>query len=650
MAAITATTGSSNWNTNGAWVGSVQPTASDDVTIPASAVITIPSATTALARSVTVQTSGTLTFAATTSILTIGDGTAGAGSVAFSNAGTITLTAIGTINFISTSATVQTVTSGGQTMPNLTFNAASNGSWQLADALVATGATLTITKGTLDLNNNAVSVGIWSCASANTILITGTQTITQTSGGQFSGGGKSYSSVTMTAAGGAANVIANANTFVNLTRTGTSAKTDGLFLAADQIVTGILTLNSFSATSRLIIQSNTVGTPRIITAAAVIISNIVDFQDITGAGAATWTVAGTGATAIGDCGGNSGITMTPAATQTATGTAGFTWSTHGWTSRVPLPQDNVVISNAFAAGQTITADMPRLGASISLVGATGTPTLNISVVTSIYGSLTLIPGMVLSGASANTFLGRGAFTLTSATQSFGATMNFNAPGGTYTLQDDLVATAAVNVNNTCTLTANNKNVTATQYTWSSAGGTAVVNMGTGTWTSTSTAAATVFSVGAVTVNPSTSTIVISGASANTRTFAGNGKTYGTLTYTVAGSTGALVVTGANTFATINFSDVTNARTLTLSASTTTTVGTFNVNGTSGKLMTVNSSTPGTTATLAQSGSHFICDYLSVQDITVTGTTQAEAGSHSTNVSNNSGWIFTVPFTNTGFFF
>lgn len=35
MSVITANTGSNNWNTAGAWVGGIQPTAADDVVIPA---------------------------------------------------------------------------------------------------------------------------------------------------------------------------------------------------------------------------------------------------------------------------------------------------------------------------------------------------------------------------------------------------------------------------------------------------------------------------------------------------------------------------------------------------------------------------------------------------------------------------------------
>ncbi len=50
---------------------------------------------------------------------------------------------------------------------------------------------------------------------------------------------------------------------------------------------------------------------------------------------------------------------------------GGNWSASSWTTRVPLPHDDVYLGNAFAASQTVTADMPRLGRSIDWTGATG---------------------------------------------------------------------------------------------------------------------------------------------------------------------------------------------------------------------------------------------------------------------------------------
>jgi len=177
---------------------------------------------------------------------------------------------------------------------------------------------------------------------------------------------------------------------------------------------------------------------------------------------------------------------------------------------------------------------------------------------------------------------------------------------------------------------------------SSNSNTRALTLGTGTWTVTSTATATVWDITTatgLTMSSGSVTIVVSTASANVRTLALGAKTYGTITYTVAGSTGALVITGSNTIATLNFSDASNARTLTLTSGTTNTFTTFNVNGTADKLMTINSSTGGVAATISKSSGMVILDYLSIQDSTASGGASWYAGLNSTSVSGNSGWIF-----------
>lgn len=79
----------------------------------------------------------------------------------------------------------------------------------------------------------------------------------------------------------------------------------------------------------------------------------------------------------------------------------------------------------------------------------------------------------------------------------------------------------------------------------------------------------------LTVTANTATITLSTASSTARTFAGGGKTYGTLTYTVASSPGSLTLTGANTFSTLN---VGAGRPLILPSSATTTVTNMNAAG------------------------------------------------------------------------
>jgi len=585
MALRTAPAGSSNW-TAAAFSGGAATTAADEVVVPTGATLTISAANTVLCRSLSVTGTGTLIFAAGTSIVTIGDATAGTGNVALSiaNTATITLTASdGTINFVSTSATQQTITSGGKTLPTITINGAGS-SYILGDALtqVVTGVvtTFNLFAGTFNTGNYNMTTLIWNVATAGTKTLTlGSSAITVARNAtaiQFDPTGLTVTantavftctaqatvSMTNTNMNGASIVFTsngnatmqNGGTWANVTRTGTANKTDTLIVSvAGFTCTGTLTLNANSNVNRIFVNSNVRGSSRTITAANVVIANTVDFMDITGAGAATWTAAGTGATYLGDCQGNSGITFTTPVTQTATGTASFTWSTHGWTSRVPLPQDDVVINNAFVASQTITADMPRLGKSIDFTGVTGSVAMSNSIPNSMYGSLTLATSMssVTLFSNVITLSGRGSHTITSAGRTItnaNGGLTIDAPGGTYSLSDALTVAGDIALNNG-TLTTNNYAVQSGRLLNSSTAST--INLGTTTWTILQAGAASPnFTVAAATTfSGANSTIVFSTSTSNaaTRTFAGGGKTYGDLTYTVAGASGILTITGSNSF-------------------------------------------------------------------------------------------------------
>lgn len=139
-----------------------------------------------------------------------------------------------------------------------------------------------------------------------------------------------------------------------------------------------------------------------------------------------------------------------------------------------------------------------------------------------------------------------------------------------------------------------------------------------------------------------SSIIIGVADSNTRTFKGGGLTYGNLSYILGGSTGELDITGSNTFSTINFSDGSNARSLKFTAGTTTTItNQFNIYGSSGKLITIDSLT-GAAHTLSKSSGIVACDYLSLTNSQAGGGATWYAGSHSVDNGGNTGWIFTDP--------
>lgn len=571
------------------------------------------------------------------------------------------------VGFVSTSATQQTVDFAGKTAPMVTFNGA-GGSWILSSAInTAATSTVTVTAGTLNTNNQACSWGLFNSSNSNTRVVTlGSSIITltgnnswttQTTTGltfnagsstlNFTGNGGntlqlgslSYNIVNLTGSGNV--TLGGAPSFVDFNRTGTAAKTDSLTIVT-MTVTGNLTIAGNSAINRMLVQSNGMGVSRTITAANVSVSN-ADFMDINGAGAGSWNLSAiTGGS--GDCGGNTNITFTPASTQSWQFTSGGNWSSVGsWTSRIPLPQDNVVINKAFAASQVISADMPRLGTDINFTGSTGTPDwrFNGGLVT-VYGSITLISGMVLSSTGGMNLLGRGTHTLKSAGNTYLQAFIMDSVGGTYTLLDDFATSNSSTFSmNRGALYANGFNFSTRAFT-STANNTRIVDMGTGTWYLTA-AAGTPWNIGGtgLTFNGGSATISLPTATASNQTFAGGGQTYGTLTYNVAGSTGMLDITGANTFNTINFSDATNARTLRFQAGVTNTVNNWNVFGTSGNLISVVSVT-GTTFTLSKPSGVVSSDYLNLVNSVATGGATWYAGANSTDGGGNTGWVFTAP--------
>jgi hypothetical protein len=488
-------------------------------------------------------------------------------------------------------------------MPNLTVNVGATVTIQF-DAVTSSGS-VSIQGGLFSTNNQSQtwsSYVVGAGASARTITL-GSSTINLTSTGQalsssgiaptfaantavitISGNGASYSggsvnwngtSFVITGSGVFAWTGSGQTGVANLTRTGTVAKTDGISFNANLTISGTLTLNANSSVNRLLILSSLVGTSRTITAASLVCTNVIAFQDITGAGAATWTTAASGATAFGDCQGNSGITFTPAVTRygvvAGNGSSTAMWSTTSGGAggaSVPLPQDTMILDANSAAG-TYTMDMPRLGVSLTCTGFTQTLALT-SVANTLFGNLTLGAAMTITGSAANTLTlaGRSAQTLGTAGVSLNSPVTIKAPNGTYTLQSALTCSG-----NAFLLAAGGYADAGFSTTADSfsiilvAPGT--VNMtGTGFLTN-NTSNKTVWNAVAanLTVTSLPSAISVSTAATFTRTFAGGGLSYSatTLIYTVANSPGPLAVTGANTFGTVNIG---SGRVLTMPASTT----------------------------------------------------------------------------------
>jgi len=592
------------------------------------------------------------------------------GSITFLAGMSYTCTAGSAVVYLKGTGT-QTLTPNGVTIPGVIYNRESGtgGTTSLAGNWVsaANQSQFTHYSGTLQTNNYNITVGIFETdgTSAKTLTL-GSSTITtiyarlnlggtnltitantatlklDTLAGQTLTASGSFGAMDITAAAAGSATIAGSPTFATASIVGPASKTGVVTFSGGLTVTGTFKYLGNSATNRLLIQSNTLGTARTITAAAIdAASDFCDFMDITGAGAASPFTG----TSFGDCLGNSGITFTPAADQywytTTSGTK--TWSTAGnWflgsggtggAGRVPLAQDNVIFnaSSIGAASTTVSADMPRIGKDITWTGVTNSPTHSFSGNPTIYGSLTLSSSINLTATGTLTWGGRSATTLTTAGKTLGFALTQNSPGGTLTLLDALTSTSNVNSNGG-TFDANGFAITAVRGSFN-ATAAATVNMGSGVWTATGEF---LFSFAAgVTVNAQTSTLKFTDATASTKTFAGGGKTYNNIELAGAGS-GSFNFTGSNTFADFKVSD--GAKTIKFTAGTTTTVASFT--GFDTNVPTFNTVSGSGQFTLAKSGGGVVSmPGANVTNSIASPASTFYAGTAGVNGGNNTNWIF-----------
>ena len=248
-------------------------------------------------------------------------------------------------------------------------------------------------------------------------------------------------------------------------------------------------------------------------------------------------------------------------------------------ARVPLPQDDVVLDeNTRTSGSAfVTLDMPRAGKTLTMTNFTGTFVTNVS--STIYGNLTLGSGMLFNASSSISLSGRGSHTIQSNGTTCGSALTLATAGsGSYTLSDALTWSAGRGFTFTsgtfasagfaitgASITCTVNNTTSIDFSTSTV--SLLGSSGFETWVNFSSTTAVVSAVNA--------TFVLTTASTSTRTFAGGGRQWGTVIYTVANSPGALAITSSNKFAALN---VGSGRGLTLTSNTLTTVDTWNVAG------------------------------------------------------------------------
>lgn len=516
--------GSANWDatagikwaaTSGGAGGETVPTAADDVYFDAaSGATTVTVSATASCRNLTF-TGFTGTFAGTAALSIAGSAVLAA---------TMTRTYTGAITF--TATTAQTITSGGVALDSaLTFNGVA-GSWALQDALVAGSTrTITLTNGTLNLNNFTATAGFFNALNTNIKTIAyGT--------GKF--------------------ILAGSGAYVwRVNATGLSQT----------------------------------GTPR---------------ADLTYAGSVGTRQISPGVAAI--LGGNQPVNF---------------YITAG-TDTVQFPNNN-----------------ERFG-TLDFIGFKGVFATPVSGDEYPLGDLILDPGMTMTGNCTWRYEGAGTYAVNTNGATFSGVIRVNAAGASVVFTGNSVISSGI-VNSTGNLSANNVNVTTPSLVSNNAN-VRTISLGSGTWTLTGSG--TAFDIGSVnlTLVPSTGTINMTSASA--KTFSGGGSSWPTLNQ---GGAGTLTIQQSNTFA--NITNTVQPCTISLVAGTTQTVSAFSVAGTAGNLVTLNSSTPGSRATLSDSDGLNSVSFTSIKDIFATGGALWDAPTTSGNVDagNNIGWDFGLPF-------
>lgn len=486
------------------------------------------------------------------------------------------------VRFTTTSSGTVTITTNGGALPDQLIM---NGTGTVSMADNVTVGQLFHIKGTFTTNNHSLTAALfWSTGNFTRVMNFGSSAISfqnaQIWGQSFTvNAGTSTMSIT-----GPATFATTLGPFTayNLNFGNAANKTDFISLSGNLTVSNTFAANGNSITNRLLVQSDTLGTARTITAATVGTCSNVDFMDITGAGAGSWNLSSISG-GSGDCGGNSGITFTTGqnnywkhggTSQVPISTAAnwyLATNGGGGAGRYPLPQDvGLFDSNSFSTvGCVVYQDMPRVG-GIDWTGSTNSPTWNWnaisgpSVAFTIFGSMTLVSGMnpgLLWGYNSLTLGGRGSYNITTAGNVLTTTRLFLAcPGGTYTQQD--------NFNDSFTIAGGSCQFNPIKGTWNSNGynttfqcmdgsytygtitsSTATLTMGSGTWTmngNDSTFGVTTWRATAgMTINAGTSTLLFSDSSSNTKTMYGGGKTYYNLTWGGSG-TGTFSVNDSGT--------------------------------------------------------------------------------------------------------
>lgn len=625
------------------------------------------SATTGITITFAVFNVGTLDASARTNAITLNHASSINVCGSYTMGSGVTVSGAGGLNFLAPSTS--TITSAGKTLA-FTINISNTSCvLSMADALSVGSNTISVGAGTFNTNNFNLTANLISTSSVNSRTINlgsstvslsssqaifaltntnltfnaGTSQITCTAvAAAFNFGtstGFTFYNVSFTSTTASSHSMLGGFTFNNLTLTSPTSGVKFFTFNADQTVSGTLTCAGSSATARLSLSSTT-DAVRTLTVAS-ISANDCDFQCITLAGAA----AGAAPTRAGNGGGNSGIVFPAPKTVYRVGTATNWGDANSWalssggtglTDNFPLPQDTAVIDNATALAGTLAMGAAFNIGTLDMSARTNALTINHNASTFVVRSYIVGSGITISGTSTVTFTARTGFAeITSAGKVITFGIDISTFGATFRLLDALTTFGSIITLTAGTFDLNSFNTNCAQFN----SFVAIDNQRTlalGTSTLTITGGISNFG------GPSTLTVSGSGTisltSASAKAFNGGGVTFPCTINN--GGAGALTIQGSNTITTL--SNSVQPTTFRFTSGTTTTLTNWNVSGTPGNLVTIDSINSGTNTTppiLSKSSGTVSANYLAITFSNATGGASWNAGPNSVNNGVNSGWIF-----------
>lgn len=318
---------------------------------------------------------------------------------------------------------------------------------------------------------------------------------------------------------------------------------------------------------------------------------------------------------------------------------------------VPTSADDVFLDANSGVG-TVTIAANASAKSLTCTGFAGTLTFQANRTLACYGNATFSSAMTVTitgsgdpsaklefaGGSANRTLNPAGKSLPN--------VSVNCAGYSVTLAGPLTSADPNGLALVAgTFDASSHNVSVRKFA-QSAGTT--LNMGSGAWTITGTAgtSAADWSVNSgATLNKQAARLTFS-VTGTAPIFAGGGKSYPPLTLAGSSAGANVNIAGSNSFDDFR-NEIYFSYTITFAGGTTNTFSKWSLLGSAGKTITITSS--GTHYLAAVSGIN-AGDYLSLNNSSASPANYWFAGSHSSNVIGNSGWLFRDGPGGSGLFF